>query len=229
MTTYRPNINKHFSQTPASFPIRPNGGQGVRRRKRPNLNNPDSEVFAPSESRRQPNRRIDYDDDVYDYDVNAFDNQDMDLYYKCKQKALMRGRSLKNNEDMPSFEHFPKRDILKNRYIIFSFFVKSIFNEILFLWNDNFTRFSYIFREFNFTRFFTFSVESVITSCPVMRSVKLFWMRGDSPRLLKKNKYLIAFWIQERNFVIPINHRLTQPNVREGQLDHLTVQQCNFI
>ena len=126
MTTYRPNINKHFSQTPASFPIRPNGGQGVRRRKRPNLNNPDSEVFAPSESRRQPNRRIDYDDDVYDYDVNAFDNQDMDLYYKCKQKALMRGRSLKNNEDMPSFEHFPKRDILKNRYIIFSF------HEILF-------------------------------------------------------------------------------------------------
>ena len=74
-----------------------------------------SEVFAPSESRRQPNRRIDYDEDVYDYDVNAFDNQDMDLYYKCKQKALMRGRSLKNNEDMPSFEHFPKRDILKNR------------------------------------------------------------------------------------------------------------------
>ena len=131
MTTYRPNINKHFSQTPASFPIRPNGGQGVRRRKRPNLNNPDSEVFAPSESRRQPNRRIDYDDDVYDYDVNAFDNQDMDLYYKCKQKALMRGRSLKNNEDMPSFEHFPKRDILKNRYIVFSFFVKSISRDFI--------------------------------------------------------------------------------------------------
>ena len=77
----------------------------------------ESEVFAPSESRRQPNRRIDYDEDVYDYDMNAFDNQDMDLYYKCKQKALMRGRSLKNNEDMPSFEHFPKRDILKSRYI----------------------------------------------------------------------------------------------------------------
>ena len=76
---------------------------------------------------------------------------------------------------------------------------------------------------------YAFTVESVTISCPVMRSVKLFWMRGDSPRLLKKNKYLIAFWIPERNFVIPINHRLTQPNVREGQLDHLTVQQCNFI
>ena len=139
MTTYRPNINKHFSQTPASFPIRPNGGQGVRRRKRPNLNNPDSEVFAPSESRRQPNRRIDYDDDVYDYDVNAFDNQDMDLYYKCKQKALMRGRSLKNNEDMPSFEHFPKRDILKNRYVFF-------FISRDFIWcSDNYRRFSSIF------------------------------------------------------------------------------------
>ena len=76
----------------------------------------ESEVFAPSESRRQPNRRIDYDEDIYDYDVNAFDNQDMDLYYKCKQKALMRGRSLKNNEDMPSFKHFPKKEhIFKNR------------------------------------------------------------------------------------------------------------------
>ena len=107
LTTYRPDIMKHFAnQHPQR---RPNS---VRRRKRPNS----GEVFAPSESRREPNRRIDYDDDAYDYDINDFDNDNagMDLYYKCKRKALMRGRSLKiSNEEMPSFEHFPKRDIMK--------------------------------------------------------------------------------------------------------------------
>ena len=71
-----------------------------------------SEVFSPAESRRAPNRRVDFDEDAYDYDVNDFDHE-LDLYNKCKSKALMRGRSLKNNEDMPSFEHFPKRDIMK--------------------------------------------------------------------------------------------------------------------
>ena len=103
LTTYRPDILKHFAHPhpPINVP-----SKSLSKRIRP------SEVFSPAESRRAPNRRVDFDEDAYDYDVNDFDHE-LDLYNKCKSKALMRGRSLKNNEDMPSFEHFPKRDIMK--------------------------------------------------------------------------------------------------------------------
>ena len=53
LTTYRPNIKKHFSQTPSIFPNRPNGGQGVRRRKRPNLNNPEHSGLKSEEKKLQ--------------------------------------------------------------------------------------------------------------------------------------------------------------------------------
>ena len=88
IVTYRPDILEHF------------GGQ--------------RELLNRAESRRKSsgNRRIDYDEDAYDYDYNDFDNE-MDLLNKCKRRAVVKGRSLDNVQDMPRFEHFPMRDIAK--------------------------------------------------------------------------------------------------------------------
>ena len=89
IVTYRPDILEHFGEQ--------------------------KELLNRAESRRKNsggNRRIDYDDDAYDYDYNDFDNE-MDLLNKCKRRAVVKGRSLDNVEDMPKFEHFPMRDIAK--------------------------------------------------------------------------------------------------------------------
>ena len=78
VVTYRPNIMEHLT--------------AVSKAKK-------SELLNRAESRRKDyynNRRIDYDDDAYDYDYNDFDNE-MDMSTKCQRQA-------KNLQDMPRFE-----------------------------------------------------------------------------------------------------------------------------
>jgi hypothetical protein len=125
ITTFRPSLREHFGlQTNEDSP-RQNAKLPDRTRRRKIPAAP-REVLSQSESRvrsgpydntreSDDNRRIDYDDDAYDYDVNDFES-DMDLYNKCKNKATFRsrGRSLNDGaKDMPTFEHFPMRDIMK--------------------------------------------------------------------------------------------------------------------
>ena len=93
VVTYRPHIMEHLTVSTAKK----------------------SELLNRAESRRKEypnNRRIDYDEDAYDYDYNDFDNE-MDMYTKCQRQANVKGRSLDNVQDMPRFEHFPLRDIAK--------------------------------------------------------------------------------------------------------------------
>ena len=76
-------------------------------------NSKNPELLNRAESIRKEylsNRRIDYDDDAYDYDTNDFDHE-MDMYSQCQRRARSKGRSLDMGEDMPRFEHFPMRDI----------------------------------------------------------------------------------------------------------------------
>lgn len=87
VTTYRPSVIQHLEQ---------------------------SELLTRAETRREPslpyNRRI--DEDAYDYDYNSFDNH-RDLINKCKRRSRVKGRSLDSNLEMPTFEHFPMRDIIR--------------------------------------------------------------------------------------------------------------------
>lgn len=86
ISTYRPTILEHFSKP--------------------------GEILASAETRRggPNNRRV--DDDAFDYDYNSFDNE-KDLLNKCRRRSRVQGRSLDSNKDMPTFEHFPMRDMLR--------------------------------------------------------------------------------------------------------------------
>ncbi len=134
LPTFRPDMMKHLSGLSTAAKS-PRSRVGVNRFR----SSPGSrvkEVLSQSETQRRvrlpnasrtktgsnDNRRIAFDDtDAYDYDdyngfgtgsgVGGFYSQDdLDLYQRCKDRAASK-RSL--DVDMPTFEHFPIRDIMR--------------------------------------------------------------------------------------------------------------------